>query len=266
MFYGFISALVCRTALFLSLSLSDQLLQLQTSFYCRPSPWCSPPTSLFSHTLTPTSTALVQQPHPLQSTSLMNSHLSLHQQLPVQGPEDRSCRRFSRGATVSRSSSSANHERWRHWPQWSQPRRRERLLPEQQKGTQKNGSDAFSVRASKNHRRQRWCSYSHFNVFSSLSNHKGQLHLPVHFLLVRGERAEIRKEQKYCWTNDDIFSLFLFLHEQKVHSTNVHSLSFTPESTSLRMGVLWVKMYSFNQSVFLFLPSITLPSIIKIKL
>lgn len=57
------------------------------------------------------------------------SHLSRCQWLLRPGREDRSCQMFFLESTASRYDSSASHERWRHWPRWTRPRRRERLPP-----------------------------------------------------------------------------------------------------------------------------------------
>lgn len=107
------------------------------------------------------------------------SHLSRCQWLLKPGREDKSCQMSFLEATASRYASSASHERWRHWPRWTRPRRTERLPPNRKRsGNSQNSCFAGAWK----HRGLHWCCDADLDVFSSSSYHKGQLHLPVHLL------------------------------------------------------------------------------------
>lgn len=76
------------------------------------------------------------------------SHLSRCQWLLRLGREDRSCQMSFLEATASHYASSASHERWRHWPRWTRPRRRERLPPNRKRsGNQVRTAASPSVKA-----------------------------------------------------------------------------------------------------------------------
>lgn len=76
------------------------------------------------------------------------SHLSRCQWLLRLGREDRSCQMSFLEATASRYASSASHERWRHWPRWTRPRRRERLPPNRKRSGNKSQNSCFAERES----------------------------------------------------------------------------------------------------------------------